>query len=100
MVIGKRNIASDKMCPCCTLYVDKSPLDINCDTKDLSFLGSGIPLYLDFLRGCIIILLIFFVTSGDYNIITNYQYGKDCIGDDDCPAIVVSYIFYLNSQIY
>jgi hypothetical protein len=62
----------------------------------MAFLGSGIPLYFDFIRGCIIILLVFFVTSGDYNIITNLVYGEDCQGNDDCPENwVIKIIFIL-----
>ena len=32
-----------------------------------------------------ITLFIFFVTSGDYNLITNIKFGTDCEGGSDCP---------------
>jgi hypothetical protein len=38
----------------------------------------GMVLHFDFIKACIVILLVLFVTSGDYNILTNIQYGKYC----------------------
>lgn len=38
----------------------------------------GLPLYFEYIKSCILMLLIMFVTSGDYNIITNMAYGSDC----------------------
>lgn len=36
------------------------------------------PLYFEYIKSCILMLLIIFVTSGDYNIITNIAFGKSC----------------------
>lgn len=43
----------------------------------------GLPLYFEYIKSCIIMLLMLFVTSGDYNIITNLAYGSDCHVIDD-----------------
>lgn len=71
---GKRT----QRCSCCARVAERKPLKLSCDPQSLSFLGSGFPLFFDFCKYCIIILLILFVTSGDYNIITNIAYGNDC----------------------
>ncbi len=66
------------ICPCCTRRVDRSPLPINCSTNELAYLGSGYPLYFDFIKFCGIILLILFASSGAFNLYTNLMMGKDC----------------------
>jgi hypothetical protein len=35
-------------------------------------------LHFDFIKACVVILLIMFATSGDYNIITNWKNGSFC----------------------
>ncbi len=49
--------------------------------KDLGFLGSGYPLYLEFIKQCSIILAVLFAVSGIYGIITNIN-GDYCEGED------------------
>jgi len=53
-------------------------MDINCNTNDLSFLGSGYPLFFDYIRYCIYILVIIFVISGVFNLVTNTM-ASDCL---------------------
>jgi hypothetical protein len=48
------------------------------DTKDLDFLGAGYPLYFDFLKYCIYILILLFLSTGAYNFFSNAELGKDC----------------------
>ena len=48
------------------------------DIVDLGFLGTGYPLYFNFVKQCIFMLLIMFVTSSDYNLFSNLQ-GDDCV---------------------
>jgi len=47
----RKNMA--QMCKCCSRYINKDYLDINCELKEMSFMGPGYPLYLVFLKGCI-----------------------------------------------
>jgi len=65
-------------CPCCGRYVNREPIDVYCRKKDLAFLGSGVPLYFGFIEGILVLNLILFVTSGEYNLITNWYLGTDC----------------------
>ncbi len=66
------------LCPCCSREVYRTELPVCTQIKKFGFLGSGYPLYFDFLQQCILILLILFATTADYNIFTNYYYGTDC----------------------
>lgn len=36
------------------------------------------PLYFEYIKSCVLMLLILFVTSGDYNLITNLAFGTSC----------------------
>ena len=54
-------------------------LPINCDNRDLGFLGNGFVLYFELIKGCIYILLAMFLLSGMTSIVTNYFYGSDCV---------------------
>lgn len=42
-----------------------------------SFLGSGYPLYFHYIKYCILILSILFLTSGQFNLLSNY-FGNTC----------------------
>lgn len=44
----------------------------------MSFLGSGYPLFFNFIKYCIIIIFSIAVTSGEFNIISDY-YGDSCV---------------------
>ncbi|CAD8059583.1 unnamed protein product [Paramecium sonneborni] len=67
-----------KICDCCARQVPNHLIAIGCNNRDYSFLGAGMPLYFEYIKSCILMLLIMFVTSGDYNIITNIAFGKSC----------------------
>ena len=56
---------------------------MNSNVNRLSFLGSGLPLYFNFYKYCVIILVLLFSTSGDYNLITNYAFGTNCSDFED-----------------
>ncbi|EGR29936.1 hypothetical protein IMG5_145910 [Ichthyophthirius multifiliis] len=45
---------------------------------ELSFLGSGYPMYFDFVKGCLLVLFMILISSGAFNLLTNFQLGKDC----------------------
>ncbi|CAK58393.1 unnamed protein product (macronuclear) [Paramecium tetraurelia] len=72
-----------KICDCCARQVPNHLLSIGCNNKDYSFLGAGMPLYFEYIKSCILMLLIMFVTSGDYNIITNIAFGTSCKALED-----------------
>jgi len=74
-----------KICDCCARQVPNHLLAVGCNNRDYSFLGAGnliydlgMPLYFEYIKSCILMLLIMFVTSGDYNIITNIAFGQSC----------------------
>ncbi|CAK88674.1 unnamed protein product (macronuclear) [Paramecium tetraurelia] len=70
-------------CPCCLKWTEKAPLSMKVSPLKLSFLGTGVPLFFDFIKQCITILIIMFCTSGDYNLITNIAFGTSCQKDLD-----------------
>ena len=79
--VGKpeiKDLKSANICPCCAREIDRIPLDSNVQNKKLGFLGSGFPLYFEFLKQCIIILVLFFITTADFNLFSNFFYGNDC----------------------
>ena len=54
---------------------------MSCDTEDFAFLGPGIPLYFEFIKGSVIILISLMLTSGLFNIYTNLFLGNDCLDE-------------------
>jgi hypothetical protein len=63
--VGKPNHGSHReVCDCCNNVVDREPMDLGTNIKNLSFLGFGIPLYFLFLQYCIILNLLLVVTDG------------------------------------
>jgi hypothetical protein len=48
------------------------------NTIDISYLGSGYPLYFNFIKYCVIILFAIFVSYGEISIMNNY-YGDSCL---------------------
>ncbi|CAD8092456.1 unnamed protein product [Paramecium primaurelia] len=67
-----------QICKCCARQVPKDRVKIDCNNQDYSFLGAGMPLYFEYIKACILMLIVMFVTSGDYNIITNIAFGQSC----------------------
>ncbi|KAM3147700.1 hypothetical protein pb186bvf_000028 [Paramecium bursaria] len=93
---------ADKICQCCGRQVPKKRIDINCDNLDYNFLGSGISLYFEFIKQCLTTMLLFFVTSGDYNLFTNYFFGDYCQQKTDsqfnCVQSWVSQLSLINKK--
>lgn len=78
----KEKRLQNKLCPCCRFHIERDDIDvIDSNTICLSFLGSGYPLYFHFIKYCITILVIITLTSGEYNLLSNY-YGGDCVDND------------------
>lgn len=66
------------LCKCCGRSVNKDHFELGCDLKDFSFLGSGYPLYFVFIQSCILIMVLFLITSGLFSIVTNKHHGEKC----------------------
>jgi len=69
-------------CKCCGYVIEREELPIFSPIDNLSFLGSGFPLFYNFIIYCIMILFIFYFMSGGFNMATNYL-GTFCMN----PAI-------------
>ncbi|CAD8115595.1 unnamed protein product [Paramecium primaurelia] len=83
--ISQEEIANlqEARCPCCLKWTEKTTMSMKVNPLKLSFLGTGVPLFFDFIKQCITILIIMFCTSGDYNLITNIAFGTSCQKDLD-----------------
>jgi len=66
-------------CPCCNRKIERKQLSIGFTPKDISFLGAGYPLYFVYLKYCVFILLLTFMTSGAFNLLSNILSGKNCL---------------------
>ena len=65
------------VCECCGFLVNRTVLPLDCDRKELKFMGSGFPLFYNFIFYCLLMLVTVFVIAGGYNIYTSYQ-GTFC----------------------
>lgn len=52
-------------------------MELFAEPMELSFLGSGYPLYFNFLSWAILLIGVIFMTSGQYNLISNLM-GSSC----------------------
>ncbi|KAL4435368.1 hypothetical protein ABPG74_022851 [Tetrahymena malaccensis] len=77
-MVGYENKESKDLCVCCARQINKQKINFLCNLRDLSFLGSGYPLYFSFLKYCEVFLCLILLTSGGYNMLTNAIYGQDC----------------------
>lgn len=69
------------------------------DVIELSFLGSGYPMYFEFIRFCILLMAVLLFFNGLYGLITNGAYGTACLTLDEInklPSDVVKHIIYLS----
>lgn len=66
-----------EVCPCCMIHVEKRKIELSEDPIVLSFLGSGYPLYFNFIRYSIIIIGVTFLCSGSQILWQNLS-GNDC----------------------
>ena len=65
------------VCDCCGYPVENQLIPVCCQNKDLLFLGSGFPLFFEFMKYGIAMLFMIMLIAGLYNISTN-------IDSDDC----------------
>ncbi|KAL4485796.1 hypothetical protein ABPG72_012336 [Tetrahymena utriculariae] len=70
-----------ELCRCCGYVVERKQLPFSIDPQQLNFLGSGYPLFYNFIIYCIFMLFTLFMISGGYNLFTNYL-GNYCIADE------------------
>jgi len=59
-------------------YLREESLSIWCENIELYFLGSGYPMYFDFMKSCMLVLFLIFISSGSFNIFSNAFTGTDC----------------------
>ncbi|KRX05372.1 hypothetical protein PPERSA_00673 [Pseudocohnilembus persalinus] len=64
-------------CPCCSYNIDRKELSLFCDTYDLRFLGSGFPLFYNYIIWCIYLCLAYLFVCGGQELYSNYQ-GNYC----------------------
>jgi hypothetical protein len=62
-------------CPCCGYEIDREDIDYFSSVRELGFLGSGFPLFYNFIIYCIFILFIQLTVKGGYNLVTNVMSG-------------------------
>lgn len=62
--------------------VDIVPLDYWCDTHQLDFLGPGYPMFFEFIKYSIYMLIVLILSAGSYNFFSNSQ-GADCLTQDE-----------------
>lgn len=78
-LVGKLENTDDaEICPCCNNFVNKGNMDINCNDKDLEFLGSAYPLFFKMTIYVIVFILILFFFGGSMRIIIS---NWNCEGD-------------------
>ncbi|EAS04833.2 kinase domain protein (macronuclear) [Tetrahymena thermophila SB210] len=82
-LVGYESKESKDLCVCCARQINKQKINLLCNLRDLSFLGSGYPLYFSFLKYCEVFLCLILLTSGGYNMLTNAIYGQDCKEDNE-----------------
>lgn len=97
-----RNGEKPEICQCCGFEVENEPLKLTCRKGDLAFLGTGIPLYFEFIQACCHMMLggILFFTI--FASIQNY-YGDDCldkkeIAPNECQLSSVTRLSLVNQR--
>lgn len=65
------NKALANYCACCGYQIQKNLLDLCESPMQLSFLGSGFPLFYNFIIYCIFILFTQLMVKGGFDIVTN-----------------------------
>ncbi|KAL4484378.1 hypothetical protein ABPG74_019555 [Tetrahymena malaccensis] len=65
-------------CECCARQIQRHQLKLKCNIYELSFLGSGYPLYFFFIKQCIVMLSLVLFICGVFNVITNIIGGGKC----------------------
>ncbi|KAL4475819.1 hypothetical protein ABPG72_011380 [Tetrahymena utriculariae] len=82
----KQGFVNEK-CDCCGRSVEREILNLNSDITKLSYLGSGFPMFFQFLKFCIFFLIVLLGICGIFNLVANANYGDQCnLKGDQCKA--------------
>ncbi|EGR32359.1 protein kinase domain protein [Ichthyophthirius multifiliis] len=65
------------ICQCCGYEIQRQAIGLNVDLIELGFLGSGFPLFYNYLKNCIAMLTVLFLIQGIPSIIQNVK-GNFC----------------------
>lgn len=82
------------LCPCCGLPAEGEELSLNAELSHMYHLGSGYSLYFQFIKCSIMLLFVFFIPTGIYNLYTSVTAG-DCAvpsADDTSQYCVQDFI--------
>lgn len=59
------------MCECCGYEISRKKIGLNVDVMDLGFLGSGFPLFYNYIKYCCLMLFSLLMIQGVPNLIIN-----------------------------
>ena len=59
-----------KLCPCCNHITNVEEISLLATTKEMEFLGCGIPMFFGFLRFCFFYMLFLGLITGIYSLYT------------------------------
>ena len=65
------------------------------ESDELRFLGSGFPLFYNFIFYCIVIMIVLFLSNGGYNLYTNYL-GTFCTEDAETDGCELNWMSILS----
>ncbi|CAD8168816.1 unnamed protein product [Paramecium pentaurelia] len=68
--VGRPNYKG-RICNCCGLQIEREIFNFGISSDQLGFLGSGYPLYFDFIKSCLTIIAIQYITVGNFQLITH-----------------------------
>ncbi|CAK90289.1 unnamed protein product (macronuclear) [Paramecium tetraurelia] len=60
-----------RICICCGLQIERESFNFGISSNQLGFLGSSYPLYFDFIKSCLTIIAIQYITVGNFQLITH-----------------------------
>ena len=75
---NKKVGGTGETCACCGYEVDREEIPLFADVMELGFLGSGFPLFYNFIIYCILLLFELLTINGGYNLVTNLM-GEYCL---------------------
>ena len=74
---AKINLMTE-LCPCCGLSIKNEQFPICVDTNDLVNMGSCFPAYFDCIKFCTVLMMILFLTSGIFLLLSRDVFGGVC----------------------
>jgi len=86
-------------CPCCNQSSRSRPFGKCCNWEEMSFLGSGYPLYFQFLKQSIYLLVIIYIVLGAYFNYQSYFYSKQKECFPYCPEHIQTTLSITNREL-